>query len=222
LENRLIKLLKNRKTQILLAVIIILLAAYLVFVRSKPSIKKIPIPKGINQISVKSNIPKPITFKLSAAQQHNLQQLNNQEMNLIKNFIGNYLSLIYLPNIRMENVNLNRLLSPDSLANARFNGNRSVLTSFPKLKSKIVSTLNGNAVISNLQILYTKNLSPQFATMELSMKSSYLLKNQRRFLIDLKGSIFLELVGDEWRISGGNLSREQKMIEKAAGKKNES
>lgn len=206
---------KNRRnTKIITTVaIIIILGGLIFFLTSKPAPEKKSLPKGISKINLNAKSPESIVPKLTAQQQQDLKELENLQFGLIKKTVDEYLSSVYLPNLKQKKPDVNLFISMDALQNGSFTGDRSLLT-FPKIKQKVVSTINVDANMDNLKIGFAGNLTPYIATFNLSTVSSYLLKDEKRLAIKMSGDVILEPVGDEWRIFGLNLKREQSLHEK--------
>lgn len=205
---------KNKiNTKIIIAVVIIIILAGLIyFLISKPAPEKKSVPKGISKIKLNATNPESIVPKLTAQQQQDIKELESLQFDLIKKTVDEYVSSVYLPNVKQKKPDVNLFISVDALQNGSFIGDRSLLT-FPKLKQKVVSTLNVTANMDNLKIGFAGNLMPYIATFNLSMVSSYLLKDEKRFDIKMVGDVIMEPIGDEWRIFGLKLNREQSLLE---------
>lgn len=205
---------KNKlNTKIIIAVaIIIILGGLIYFFMSKPAPEKKSIPNGISKINLNATKPESIVPKLTAQQQQDLKELESLQFDLIKKTVDEYVSSVYLPNVKQKKPEVNLFISVDALQSGSFTGDRSLLT-FPKLKQKVVSTLNVTANMDNLKIGFAGNLMPYIATFNLSMVSSYLLKDEKRFDIKMAGDVIMEPIGDEWRIFGLKLNREQSLYE---------
>lgn len=204
----------NRKSKIIIAVaIVIILGGLIYFLTSEPVPEKKPIPKGISKINLNAKSPESIAPQLSAQQQQDLKELESLQFDLIKKTVDEYLSSVYLPNVKQKKPDVNLFISMDALQNGSFVGDRALLT-FPNIKQKVVSTINVDANMDNLKIGFAENLTPYVATFNLSMVSSYLLKDEKRLAIKMSGDVIMEPIGDEWRIFGLNLKREQSLHKK--------
>lgn len=206
---------KNKiNTKIIIAVaIIIILGGLVYYLTSEPAPEKKSVPKGISKLNLNAKSPESIVPQLTTQQQQDLKELESLQFDLIKKTVDEYLSSVYLPNVKQKKPDVNLFISMDALQNGSFIGDRSLLT-FPKFKEKVVSTLNVDANMDNLKIGFASNLTPYIATLNLSMVSSYLLKDEKRLAIKMSGEVIMEPVGDEWRIFGLKLKREQSLYEK--------
>lgn len=180
---------------------------------SEPAPEKKSIPKGVSKINLSAKSPESIVPKLSAQQNQDLKELESLQFDLIKKTVDEYLTSVYLPNVKQKKPDVNLFISMDALQNGLFAGDRSLLT-FPKIKQKVISTINVDANMDNLKIGFTDKLTPYIATFNLSSVSSYLLKDEKRLAVKMSGDVIMEPVGDEWRIFGLKLKREQSLYEK--------